>query len=601
MRYITRATVPVLLYLGAILGARAAQLLSVPVILVAGILTLAVQFLLLEVRHIRQGRQITGAIHRLTEDGRIDLATEIAQRDVQDHGVLQISRETDRLTAALNAIIIDVMAAARKFSLFSTDIFYSGEHLAGISDDQAQLMKTVLDHTRSFQEDLEGLQQSIHQALGQIEETADHYQGLRRRAEDASGELTPLEAVVNQAESLARDSQQHMHQSLEATASLQEEIASLNARLSQMEGQLSEVGVLLTSLQSIADTTHVLATNASIVAARAGASGKGFAVIAGEVRSLAGDSREVIRRVEHFLTTMTGEIHASAAGASAGTARIADLTTHVTQTDESLKAITAAAEAIRTAMESFRHLFDQQNGAILETLQQSEEVHRRVEALGSDINRHAGEYTGVRSLVDKASTGAVTAAHAARVLSQLGTYLRTGGQELSHVVDQFDVSEDRLLAGVTRKEPRTTLLYNLEVFRNGELLGYLGNISPSGLLLLTSEELPVGEPVHATIHLPLSSGNLPDVPITFVPRRMEQKKAYFHVGCSIDEHSSSRQREDIAMIITNYTVTHGMESIAQETADGAMPGQPVEIEEIDMISGADEMNDVEEVEELEEL
>lgn len=96
-------------------------------------------------------------------------------------------------------------------------------------------------------------------------------------------------------------------------------------------------------------------------------------------------------------------------------------------------------------------MFERQTIEIAETLSESEAVHRLVEAIGDDINTHTEGYASIREQVTAAEQGAGGAAHSARVLSQLGTYLRTGGQELSHVVDTFAVSEERLPAGLTRK------------------------------------------------------------------------------------------------------------------------------------------------------
>lgn len=74
--------------------------------------------------------------------------------------------------------------------------------------------------------------------------------------------------------------------------------------------------------------------------------------------------------------------------------------------------------------------------------------------------------------------------------------------------------------------------------RTGELIGHLGDISPSGLTIYCAEALPEGVSVDAEIRLPLSFGDLPDVPIQFVPRRNTKAAWFYKVGCSIDESSS---------------------------------------------------------------
>lgn len=577
---------------------------------VAGAAALALQTLVSVALSRRSESALAGAVRGIRHDDRIDLSLTTSTATALPPGLHQIAREIDGITAGLNGTIREVVSTARKFSLFSTDIYYSGGHLSELSENQANLMGTVLDQAGAFQKDLEDLRQSIQRCLDQIDETSSQYQTLRGQAEQARHQFAPLETVMSRADALAGTGQEHMQQSIASATAIQEEITRLNSRMTAMEQQASEAGAVLGALQSLADTTHVLATNASIVAARAGSAGRGFAVIAGEVRSLAADSRNAISQVEAFLTSLTGEIRESAAVASSGARMIAELAEHATRTGNSLADIAGGVGELRTGMETFRTLFDQQHDTIENTLKQSEEVHGQIETVGNEISHHAGTYDTITGLVGDASRGAATAAHSARVLSQLGTYLRTGGQELSHVVDRFVVSEERFLAGVTRREPRTTLLYNLEVFRDGELLGHLGDISPSGLMILTPEELPVGEPVQAFIKLPLTSRELPDVPITFVPRRLVRTKAYFRIGCSLDEQTSRKQHDDIDMIITNYTVSHGMEMLesASEGAAGGATGSAAGSADHDGSAGLSELevselevSELEEVQELEEI
>jgi hypothetical protein len=285
----------------------------------------------------------------------------------------------------------------------------------------------------------------------------------------------------------------------------------------------------------------------------------------------------VIEEVADFLNGVVSDIRESSTISRRSASEVRKLEEISAETGSSLEAIIARISDIADSMAEFRGLFDRQTDEIGTALEESERIHHLVEEIGGDIRRHADGYDEIRRRLTEAANGARSAAHSARVLSQLGTYLRTGGQEMSHVVESFVVSEDRFLGGLTRKEPRTTLLYNLEVFRGDVLLGHLGDISPSGLMLYTADPLPVGEEIDAAIHLPLTFGEQRDIPIRFVPRRTEKQSWFYKTGCSIDAGSPRRQQTDIEMIITNYTITQGMESMemlgaGSSTASGAASG-----------------------------
>lgn len=540
---------------------------AVLLVMVGAVVAMVLEAILLQVRYRSKMRTLTGALDRVNRDDGIDLASAF-------DGTLQGFRAINELTFRLNAILLEIVAASRKFSLFAADIYYSGQHLSELSDSQAELMASVLRRAEGFQESTRELVAGVGEVLHEIQETALRYEELRTQTDRANEQLNPLAHATGEAAELADEGRIQMRVSLDETAKLREQIAQLQDTVEGMFERTSRIGTVLAGVQNIAEKTHVLATNASIEAARAGASGRGFAVIAAEIRKLAEDSRSAIAQVEDFLTRTADDIRDSSRITEESASRVTELSSASERTGRSLGSIVDRVSGISDGMATFRQVFAAQTRTIQETIDQSESIHRRVEKIGADIDTHARGYAAIRDQVDAAADGARSAAHSARVLSQLGTYLRTGGQELSHVVETFTTSEERLLAGLERKERRTTLLYNLEVFSGGSLLGHLGDISPSGLMLYTTDPLPIGEGVDAQIRLPLSFGVSPDVPIRFVPRRSEHATWFYKIGCSIDEESSEEQRHQIEMIITSYTITQGIEQVAEQIEE------PLELEEI---------------------
>jgi hypothetical protein len=153
------------------------------------------------------------------------------------------------------------------------------------------------------------------------------------------------------------------------------------------------------------------------------------------------------------------------------------------------------------------------------------------------------------------------------VLSQLGTYLRIGGQELKYVVTKFKVSERRHLGSISRKEQRRALLYNLEVVAEGTVLGHLGDLSPSGLMLYCEGEMETGVPRDGVIKLPLGFHEGADIPIRFTPRRVEKDNTFYRIGCSL-EASDTRQHRAIEAVLDKLTI-HDFDNLRD---DAAFPG-----------------------------
>lgn len=174
-------------------------------------------------------------------------------------------------------------------------------------------------------------------AMNEMSATA---QEVARHAADAA-------RAADDADQSAHQGDQVMQGTIRTITQMRGEIANTATVIRQLETDSGRIGKVLEVIRGIAEQTNLLALNAAIEAARAGEAGRGFAVVADEVRSLAQRTASSIIEINQIIQTVqTGAVDAAHAIES-GQFRSEESVEQVTQAGAMLERITQAVEAIR--------------------------------------------------------------------------------------------------------------------------------------------------------------------------------------------------------------------------------------------------------------
>ncbi|WP_425287514.1 methyl-accepting chemotaxis protein [Pseudomonas panipatensis] len=210
---------------------------------------------------------------------------------------------------------------------------------------------------------------AMHEMSATAQEVARHAADAARAADDADQHAQSGERV--------------MQSTIQTITQVSDEIASTAEVIRRLEADSGRIGKVLEVIRGIAEQTNLLALNAAIEAARAGEQGRGFAVVADEVRTLAQRTAESTAEIHQIIDTVqTGAVNAVRAIES-GQSRSEQGLEQVTQAGDMLQSITHAVEAIRDMNRQIATAAEEQT------------------SVAEDISRNLAEITSIASTNDE--------------------------------------------------------------------------------------------------------------------------------------------------------------------------------------------------------
>ena len=311
-----------------------------------------------------------------------------------------------------------------------------------------QLDSLVRPMTRSARE----MEAELHELGGRLSELRSSGQGVaahtaeirRRIAEQGAGTargLEATEALAAAAVEMARDAAESagasletgrlaaenrgtMGEAIQALVELRDFVDGEARALAEVARASEGIGTVVGTIRSIADQTNLLALNAAIEAARAGEHGRGFAVVADEVRKLADDSARAALRAREMVDGVRRATDAALGRMEEGSARVAGV-----------------GELSRTALESVDRIV----AAAAGSAELTERIAARAGQQQASLSELRDEIAAVSRMADENGDGAARVAEAARVqadtldeISRAAAALGEVSARLNHYIARFN-------------------------------------------------------------------------------------------------------------------------------------------------------------------
>ncbi|WP_371349991.1 methyl-accepting chemotaxis protein [Pseudomonas mosselii] len=263
------------------------------------------------------------------------------------------------------------------------------DQLAG----SAQALSAVTEQTNrevgSQKDETEQVATAMQQMTATVHDVARNAEQAAQAAQDADDKVESGQQVV-------RQSMLRIEQLAVAAETASSGIDSLSA-------EIHTIGDVLEVIKSVAEQTNLLALNAAIEAARAGEQGRGFAVVADEVRALARRTQQSTEEIERLVASLRGNAQQSVTQIRGSTELVRLAVADTLQTESALGSIAAAVSLIQQMNQQIAAAAEQQSSV-------AEEISRSV--------------TQIRGSADQAALAMEDNARSSVELAQLGSDLK---------------------------------------------------------------------------------------------------------------------------------------------------------------------------------
>lgn len=313
----------------------------------------------------------------------LGVAEHIAKNDFSQTVVVDGKDEPARLLAALSQMQINLRATV-------TELGDSSSQLASTSDQMAAVTDEALRGIQRQNDEIAQSATAMNQMSAAVDEVANNAVLASEAARDSNA--------------AAEHGQRQVAQTVTSIHDLQGAVDRAAGELNELAGQVRSIGGVLEVIRGVAEQTNLLALNAAIEAARAGEAGRGFAVVADEVRALAHRTQQSTAQIEDMVVSIQ-------AGADKAVSSMTDSSERAKVSVDVAQAAGAALDAISAAIAQI----NARNLNIASATEQQAQVAREVDR----------SLVSIRDLSTQTAAGAQQTAAAGNDLSRLAGTLNS--------------------------------------------------------------------------------------------------------------------------------------------------------------------------------
>ncbi|WP_375748877.1 methyl-accepting chemotaxis protein [Vibrio sp. HN007] len=256
------------------------------------------------------------------------------------------------------------------------------ENLQNIIGSVSQVSKNVASETNDMADRASEVDALANGQREETEQVATAMNEMTATAQEISNNATQAAQAATNVENSTLHAMEIVTNAAGSVQDLASGVAQAGKVISELEKDVQNISSSLSVIQEIAEQTNLLALNAAIEAARAGEQGRGFAVVADEVRNLATRTQDSTQEIHQMIEQLK----------AASDSAVSTMELSQTQSTKTVEEANAATDALREIQDSIKVIMDMSDLIATATEEQSQvgqEISERIEVISEQSNKSA--------------------------------------------------------------------------------------------------------------------------------------------------------------------------------------------------------------------
>lgn len=398
---------------------------------------------------------------------------QVARRITQGDLTVRVSPRSaeDELGQAFATMITSLQHTVRQMAHTSATLASASQQLASATDQSSrgtqdvakggeQLARTASEAATSVDQLEAAIQQVRAGSEMQKRSASEAEEGMKQAAqavEEVARSAQHMSSSAQQTAAVAQTGGQAVQETIQTMSRVQEQTQVSAQRVKELDRLGQQIGAIVETIEQIAEQTNLLALNAAIEAARAGEHGRGFAVVADEVRKLAEQASASTKEISDLIASVRNGVNQAVQAMERTSEEVESSVARSAAANEALAQIMQAVQTVASEVEGVTAIAQQMSASVQQVLASVSSVRAAadenatvVQTMGAHAQRVAETISTVASISEEAAASAQEISASAQQVSAASQELSAMAMQLQQLVRQFQVDEEQGITALPR-------------------------------------------------------------------------------------------------------------------------------------------------------